>query len=106
MSAVAGEILHDPGHIVVSGVLDRAARARLLDAARAELVAGRDVELDLSALAALDLATYQLVLAFRRDAAERATQVRLVGLEPARFAAHERLGLLHALDRSVAWQVW
>jgi ABC-type transporter Mla MlaB component len=106
MSAVVGDVVHDPGHIVLKGVLDRAARARLLDAARAELAAGRDVELDLSTLDALDLATYQLVLAFRRDAAERATQVRLVGVEAARFPTHERLGLLNALDRSVAWQVW
>lgn len=80
--------------------------AGFLAAARAMLEAGRGGEVDASAVATWDLATFQVLLALRRDVAATGEQVRLVGLRDDHDAQLRALGLMDALTNSVAWEVW
>ena len=77
-----------------------------LAAARRMLEAGRGGEVDARAVEGWDLATFQVLLALRRDVAAAGEQVRLVGLSTEHEAQLRTLGLMDALTNSVAWEVW
>ncbi len=77
-----------------------------LAAARRMLEAGRGGEVDASAVEGWDLATFQVLLALRRDVAAAGDQVRLVGLRPEHESQLRTLGLMDALTNSLAWEVW
>lgn len=92
--------------IRVSGRLDRADRAALVAAGRALLDARRSGTVDVSGLEAWDLATFQILLALRRDVAALGENVRLIGLRPDAASVQDRLGLTDAMSRCLAWEIW
>lgn len=96
----------DEATIHLAGRLDAADRAALLEAARALLAQGRGGTVDASALSAWDLATFQIVLALRRDVSAVGETVRLVGEDAPSFKALAPLGLSAALADSLRWEVW
>ncbi len=92
--------------IHLSGRLDAADRAAFLASARDMLAKGKGGIVDASALEVWDLATFQLVLALRRDVSATGEQVQLVGVRPDAAALQAATGLGQALADSLAWEVW
>ena len=99
----AAQHLDDTARIHLGPALDASG---FLGAARAMLEAGHGGEVDASAVSTWDLATFQVLLALRRDVAATGEQVRLVGLRAEHESQLRALGLMDALTNSVSWEVW